>query len=88
MVDAVPPRCTAWENEWARIDARLVREAEAAKAAREEMEADRCLRARLEREKQERLAFDREWSAANNRHKPEKKPWYALTHLEVRYPKD
>jgi len=88
MVDAVPPRCSAWENEQARTDSRLVREAQAAKAAREEAEADRRMRARLEREAEERRAFDREWQAANDRHKPEKKPWYALTHLEVRYPKD
>ena len=31
MVEVVPPRCTAWENEWASKDARLGREAEAGK---------------------------------------------------------
>jgi hypothetical protein len=63
MPDYVP-RCSAWENEWASKDARLVREAQAAKAAREEAEADRRLRARLEREAEERLAWAQEWEPA------------------------
>ena len=31
MTESIPPRCTAWENEWASKDARLGREAEAGK---------------------------------------------------------